>query len=209
MSSRSSGRDVLDRGVGADRGGGDAFGVDLVLVRGPSAEGSSLESRRRRLSLPPSAHHRGLLLGVLDGLDELRLVHGASTRDVELGCALAQLDDGQIVEAFSSSAATERNCNPAGGIPPPTTIKGGQAPFRNAAGVQEVAEDARGRTPDQMVVDYVGRSADWDPAAHQAAHSEALAKRRSRLEVPGSIRPRSGSRRTRCRLRSGQRLGGP
>ena len=45
-----------------------------------------------------------------------------------------------------------------------------------AEALQQVAEDPRGRPPDQVAVDLVGGGVDRDAAADQAAHLVALAK---------------------------------
>ena len=45
-----------------------------------------------------------------------------------------------------------------------------------AEALQQVAEDPRGRSPDQVPFDLVGRGVDGDAAADQAAHLVALAQ---------------------------------
>ena len=81
------------------------------------------------------------------------------------------------------------------------------APLQPRQPLQQVAEDARGRAPDQVLADHVGRGADRDAAADQAAHREALAQLArarkastvstsagfgSKLERRSAIRPTKG-----------------
>ena len=54
-------------------------------------------------------------------------------------------------------------------VPQPDEVEG------LAEAVEQVAEDPRGRSPDQVALDLVGRGVDRDAAADQAAHRVALA----------------------------------
>ena len=69
----------------------------------------------------------------------------------------------------------------AGRSPAPTSASSrSRQGDRLAEALQEVAEDPRGRSPDQLALDLVGRGVDGDAAADQAAHLVALAQQLER-----------------------------
>ncbi len=58
-------------------------------------------------------------------------------------------------------------------VPQPEKVRASGA---SVEAVEQVAEDPRGRSPDQLPFDLVGRGVDGDAAADQAAHRVALAQ---------------------------------